>query len=282
MKKNRKIFILILISCFFIGCASPFAEFYNDEMGGLDISLPPHNKTYEFSNKEPEIIRANANELDENFISMIEKGFQRVGHSNFNAGNINENGVIIQAKKVHASVILMYSKFSHTESGILPLTLPDSQTSNTYSSGSVYGSGGGYANYSESSTTTTNGSTTTYIPYNTDRYFYYASYWVKIKTPFSFGIFSRDLSPETRRKLGRNNGRLILAVLKNGPAWDANILIGDILIKIGDIEIGGLESLEKLVKKFGGHEVQVELIRDGKIIKKLVKFNKSKLDDREG
>ena len=159
--------ILITLCFLLIGCANPFSRFYNDQTGGHDLTpfaiIP---------NGEPKLVRGN--DVDKDNLRMMEDGYALIGYSSFNAGKVDEKEALVQAKKVNAATVIVYSKYINTASGHTPLILPDTQT--TYHPGSIYCSGGS-ASYFGSSTTY--GSKTTYLPYRVDRYDYYATYWIK-------------------------------------------------------------------------------------------------------
>jgi hypothetical protein len=263
-----KIKLFVVISSLFVsGCASPFAQFYFDKTGGLDITKKPY---VILSNDTPKIFRGS--DLNIDYQRMLEDGYGLVGYSSFNAGNVNENDAISQAKKVHASVVLIYSRYTNTVSGVVPLTLPDTQTSSTNVYGNVYGPGGS-GSFSGRANTTTYGTRTTYMPYSVNRSDYFASYWIKMKTPI-LGVVAAELTPELRQKIGSNKGVLVIAVMKNSPAFMADILKGDILKKIEDTEIIDPKSFSETVHLFEGKKVNILIIRDDKEIPKEVMFNK--------
>ncbi len=275
MKKGLALILFLLL----FGCATPFAKYYYDKTGGIDLTKIP---TVIISADAPKLFRGNDPEIDRQ--RMLEDGYNLVGYSSFNGANVSERGALNQAKKVHATVVILYSKYTNTLSGSMPLTLPDTQTSTTYDSGNVYGSGNiygyggsayysGRANYSGTSTTTTYGSKTTYIPYNINRYDYLATYWIKIKPP-SFGVHVVDLSPEIRKKIESNKGVMVIAVIKDSPAFRVDILKGDILKRIEETEIYDVRSFIDSVKQYAGKKVHVLLLRDGKEINKEIKLNK--------
>lgn len=262
MKKILIAGFLILLS----GCAGPFGQFYYDQTGGVDITQVP---SVLVSNDPPTLIRGSHPEKDGQ--KMLEDGYLIVGYSSFNAGNVNENDAITQAKKVHAAVVLLYSRYTNTVSGAMPLTLPDTQTSNTSMFGSVQGYGGS-ATYSGSAYTTTYGTRTTYIPYSVTRYDYFATYWIKTKRPV-FGVHSRDLNDELRQQIGSNKGALVIAVVKGSPAFRADILKGDILRRIGTVDIYDVSSVQEALPQHAGEEVTVEILRNSTSIEKQVKLN---------
>lgn len=247
------------------GCATPFAQFYYDQTGGADLSKLP---SVVLPTGEPQVYRGNDQEQDA--LKMFEDNYNLVGYSSFNAGNVDENGAVTQAKKVNASVVILYSKYTGSVSGSLPLTLPDTQTSSTSLYGSAYGSGG-YASYSGTAYTTTYGSKTTYIPYTVHRSDYLATYWIKMKPPI-FGTHIRDLTPEIKQQIGSNKGVLIYAVIKGSPAFEADILKGDVLRKIGDVSVYDQESFQRALSDYESKETNVTILRGEKEITKSVKL----------
>lgn len=261
----RKLMVAIGLLALLQGCATPFAQFYYDQTRGADLTKLP---SVVLPTGEPQVYRGSDQEQDA--LKMLEDNYNLVGYSSFNAGNVNENGAITQAKKVNAAVVILYSKYTGSVSGSVPLTLPDTRTSSTSLSGSAYGSGG-YASYSGTAYTTTYGSKTTYIPYTVHRSDYLATYWIKMKPPI-FGTHIRDLTPEIRQKIGSNKGVLIYAVIKGSPAFEADILKGDVLKKIGDVAVYDAESFQNVLTEYQGREVDVLIVRGDKEIHKSVKL----------
>lgn len=247
------------------GCATPFAEFYHDQTEGVDLSKIP---SVVLPRGEPQVYRGNDQEQDA--LKMLEDNYSLIGYSSFNAGNVDENGAITQAKKVNASVIILYSKYTGSVSESIPLTLPDTRTSTTSLHGSAYGSGG-LATYSGTANTTTYGTKTTYIPYTVHRSDYLATYWIKMKPPI-FGTHIRDLTPEIKQQIGSNKGALIYAVIKGSPAFEADIVVGDILRKIGDVSVYDEESFQRALTDYEGKNVAVTILRGDKEITKFVKL----------
>lgn len=261
----KKILAVSLLSVLLQGCANPFTKFYYDTSGSDDITKLP---TVVLSTGEPQVSRGGDPELD--LLRMTEDNYNLVGYSSFNGGNVDENGAIAQAKKVHASVVILYSKYTGTQSGYTPLTLPVTRTSSTSLYGNAYGTGG-YASYSGTANTTTYGTKTTYIPYSVDKSDYLATYWIKMKPPI-FGTSIKDLTPEIKQQRGSNKGVLIYAVIKGSPAFEADIINGDILKQIGDVSVFDNDSLQKALGKYEGREVDVVIVRGDKKFHKSVKL----------
>ncbi len=258
--------IVFFFTLLLAGCANPFVQFYQDGTGGTDLAKSP---IVVLPTGEPKMFRGTDPEAD--YQRMLEDGYSLVGFSSFNGGDVNVDGALTQAKAVHAEIVLIYSKHTDTRTGVLPLTLPDTQTSTTTLSGSGFGSGG-YRSFSGTANTTTYGTQTTYIPYSVDRYDYFSSYWIKLKPP-AFGVHTRELTPELRQKIGSNKGVYVIAVVRNSPAWSADVLKDDIITKVSSVEIFDKPTFSKAVRENAGRKVTVEILRNGQRIVKEVTLN---------
>jgi len=260
MKKLMLLSVVLLI----FGCAvNPYFKFYTDNTNGVDLTTLPN---VIISDSEPKIFQGDV--LTKDTQSMKENNFNLVGYSSFNGGQVNNQKAIMQAKNVKAEVVIVYSEYTNTVSGTIPLTLPDKETSTTTTSGNLWGVG----SYSETSKTTTNKSKTYNIPYNVNRYNYGATYWVKMKEP-TFGIHIRPLENDERYLINSNKGVYITAVINNSPAFMADIFAGDVLKQIGDIEIINNDSFQQALQSFKSESINVIIWRNGELITKRVLLN---------
>jgi len=214
------------------------------------------------------------NDPDRDAVRMCEEGFEVVGYSSFNGrGGIDSEAALEQAQKVHASVVLVYSKYSHTVSGVAPLTLPKTQHSMTTLTGSAVGPGG-MSTFSGTASSTNYGTNTTYVPYSVNKYDYFASYWVRLQPPI-FGVRAGDLSPQIRTAIGSNRGARVVAVIKGSPAFDGDIVEGDIIKQLGDTEIADADALARAILPLAGKTVRVRVLREDKEIAKEIPFRAS-------
>lgn len=262
-----KFLSFFLISLLLTGCANPYEQFYQDRMGGFDyISsgdfIVTSNKPQLFTGDDP----------DTDFVKMYENGFNLIGFSSFNGvENINQNLAIKKAENLHASIVLIYKKYSDTVSGTSVLTLPDTQTSTTTLFGNAY-SRGGMTTYYGNIYSTSYGTKTTLIPYSVNKYDYFASYWIKRKPP-PFGVLARELTKEMKKEIGSNKGAFVVAVVKDSPAYKSDILQGDIIRKIDNTDIDHPKTLSETTMKYAGKKVSVTFFRDGKELTREVLFN---------
>lgn len=257
MKKPLLLSTLLLA---FSGCSNPYSQFYTDYTGGINVL---DNPRLIITTHEPKLLQGS--DIKEDTRQMLEDGYVLLGMSSFNAAAIQQRGAIEHAKKVHADTVMVYSQYTDTLSGTMPVTVPDSQT--TYHSGGIYGPGGGFATYSGHSTTY--GTRTTYIPYNIARYDYVATFWTKAKPP-RLGVRFADLTPDLRTSIGSNKGVYIDVVLKNSPAFKADLLTGDIIRRFGDVEVIDARQFFDLLNTRADPNVQLEILREGETIFKEV------------
>jgi len=255
--------ILALLSTAFTitGCTNPYSQYYTDLTGGQNVFESPK---VILPTEKPKLIYGTNREIDEK--KMLEDGYLPLGFSSFNAGEINQKEALKHAKKIHASTVIVYYNYTGTVSGVMPINMPNTQTS--YHSGSIYGAGG-YANYS--GTSTTYGTTTTYMPYNINRYDFYASFWIKA-TPMKLGIIWQDLSEELRQKLGSNKGVYVWIVVKDSPAFNSDILSGDVLRRVNEQEIIDSNHFQKLLDNASDPAAEFEIFRNGETIIKRVQL----------
>lgn len=184
-----------------------------------------------------------SDDLHQDSLALISKGFWSVGGSAFNGPLDGDEQIAAQARRVGATVVLVSSAYTDTETKTVPLLLPNNST--TYGSGSVYGSGGGSAAYYGSSTT--RGTTVVPVTSQHRRFDQEAVYYVKTTKKPTFGFLVGDLTPELRASIQRNTGVVIAVVMENSAAFDANILSGDILIKIDGANVRNMQHTLELM-----------------------------------
>ncbi|MBK9444877.1 MAG: PDZ domain-containing protein [Betaproteobacteria bacterium] len=268
---NYRVFLFFFVgftALFLQGCATPFSDHYRDLTQGRDIATSPRAV---LGTGEPVVYRGGDKALD--YIKMIEDGYGLLGYSSFNGPSVSLDGAIEQAKKAKATTLLWYSKYTNTVSGVVPLTLPSTQTTNASFSGTA---GGAY--FSGTASATAYGTTTSFIPYSINRSDYFVSYWIKL-TPPAFGANVSNLPPEIRQRIGSNKGVLVHAIVNNSPAYKADIVTGDVLKRIGGDELTDENSYYDAIDKYRGKEVEVVLDRAGNTIQKAVRITSLKGSD---
>jgi hypothetical protein len=259
MKKVAVVGFLLLAS---VGCANPFSKYYTDKLNGRPIEECPDLIPAEGKPTVTVVGDIHAANLD-----MLENGYRMIGFSTFQSSAVELKKAWHQAKAVHAEVVLVKSRYDHTEQGTVAVTT--TQAVNTQFSGSYSGlySGGTYYG-----SATTYVPTTHYFPYSVDKFDYVASYWVK-SMPGPFGAYFNDLTQQQRQALGRNRGVCITVVRKGSPAFNADILRGDLLLKIDGQEVIDVPSVIAVLHEKAGQPVDLTLNRNGSTIQKKVGLN---------
>ena len=269
LAKNILVPIFCLICLTILpGCANNFAKYYHDGFSTVPGGRP---ENIEFYSGQPKLLRG-GNPQDD-FIRMIEDGYVRIGVSSFNSGRGPAEDAISVARDNGAEFVIYYSNFTHTVSGNIPYTVRNpNQTITSYGSGNIYGYGGS-ATYNSTTTTTVPGGSTTYdMPYSVDRHDFLAIYWSKNKR-IRFGTLVKDLPDDIKRQLERNRGAIVDIVVKNSPAFNADVLKGDILTKMDGQEIFDANDFLNKLKTKSGEKVEIEIIRNGTVKVIQVKLN---------
>jgi S1-C subfamily serine protease len=91
--------------------------------------------------------------------------------------------------------------------------------------------------------------------------------------PRIFGTNVANLSDETRIALKRNTGAVVVLVINDSPAFHANVLVGDIIIRIDDTPIDSEQDVTTKMPAFAGKDCVLTVLRDGKETKIPIKLN---------
>jgi len=78
---------------------------------------------------------------------------------------------------------------------------------------------------------------------------------------FTWECFFRPLDDATRHRFERNTGTQVAIVIRGTPAFSANFLEGDILLKINGRDIVDGQSLTAELPQLAGQQVTIDLLR---------------------
>jgi len=213
---------LLLLTFLFSNCATtqvnPFEKFFNgtelsaeiQEIKTLREKLAYRKQDSTFS-KTPKLYVGNIATAIQDCETMKRENYVFLGFSMFNGGKVAPEKAVAFGEKLWADYVLLYSSYTNTISGTLPITSPSTKTETTRKTGNVteygniYGidesaSFSGNTYYSATSTKSTQENNTTYFPYRIDRYDYTAIYFLKNPMPIILGIRFQDLPLEVRKK----------------------------------------------------------------------------------
>ena len=79
------------------------------------------------------------------------------------------------------------------------------------------------------------------------RYDQVAVFFVKSTKKLKFGVAVTELTPEQRTSLGRNTGAIVEVVMENSPAFNANVLPGDILVEVNGVSVQNVQHAVELM-----------------------------------
>ena len=261
----------VLTACYFIsGCVNAYKDFYTPQNG---LTQEKINKLR--ANKppiEPEVLRASTSESELVFNTYLKKGYAHIGSSAFNSGNEEPDAdAISHGKSIGADLVVIFSPtYTGSITTSMPLVTPTTTTSYSSGSATAYGSNGSVTAYG-SGTTTTYGTKTDYIPITVNRSDYGASYFVK--RTFRFGASISELNNAQRQLIESNKGVAVELVVDNTPAFNADVLPGDIILSINNKIVLNSEWFLDRINESGGQEIKLQIYRNGKKVDKLITLN---------
>lgn len=231
MKKICLFFLVLLIQ----GCAqSGYKTFYSPY---VDVKTLTEVELL-LEGEEPKVFGSDNFKRDTAILRS--RNYIPIGYSSFNGGYEDTTNAKNQAKFVKATIVLVSSEYTNTQTTTSTLLLPDNKT--TYHSGTAnaqttYNKNGTYVGSSNtngvySGTSTTYGTKAIPITTNQRRYDQSAVYFVKSNKKYKFGLLFSDLTPEQRQILERNTGTQVEVVIEDSPAFYSNVLAGDFLIAL--------------------------------------------------
>jgi len=259
MNKGRLAFFLAL-AAICVGCRNPYTDFYQarQQVVGNEKFVQPQG--------EPSIYSYSGN-IDQDNRVMRENGFDLVGYSSFTGGGqgaTNEN-LLTQARTIGASVVMRKAESAGTVSGVMPYTTTSPGqiiTSNNSGTANAYGTGGSaYGSYQGTTTTNVPGTTSTQmVPYTIQRYSFFATYWAKFRVVHC-GAFYVNLPPAMSQQLQRNTGVVIDLIIKGSPAFFANVLVGDAVIKVNEDDVVDVPGFQNILMRNAGNQVTLTILR---------------------
>lgn len=258
--KRAALFVALLLT----GCANGYQQFYRPNPGINAETVASHRVgpapitplVDHIGSYSPQVVSA-----------YLSNAYFPIGYSDFTSGGRqSENGAISQGEKVGADLVVVIDpQYAGQQSSVIPITSPNNSTSYTTGSATAYGSYGSATAYG-SSVTHTYGTQTSYVPITVQRFEYGALYFVKMK--IGVGLFTTALTDEQRQVLQSNHGLSVNAVVRSSPAFEADILPGDILLSMAGEQFSLPPDLKAIEMQHLGQTVQLSIYRNGHVITK--------------
>lgn len=224
----RFLFICILAFCSLVARAGDnlYALHYQVQAKDGLASMQP----------EPETELLSGTRKQEDNISMLEQGYDLMGLSSFEAGDVPPEQALTHGKEIKADKVLVYVAKSRNSTPIgqmefirearkagKELTEQDLQE----------------------------------LP----QYRYYASYWARLPAPL-LGVHVIKLVPNDA-DTALADGVNVVAVIQGSPADQAGLKRGDVLLSLGDKPVNKPEELLALVAELQGQAVELQVTRGG-------------------
>jgi hypothetical protein len=249
------------------GCASGYQQFYKPVQGAtperiasLRTGPAPAMPAVERSQprNDPALIE-----------TYMRRGYSAIGYASFTSGRTeSEDAALRQAKEVGADLVLIFDpKYAGSTTTNVPITLPTTSTAYTTGTATAYGAGGTVTAHGNA-TTTTYGSTTSIIPITVNRSSYGAVFF--IKQHYRLGLIVRDLNNDERRALQTNKGVVVRVVVDGTPAFDADLLVGDIITSVDGEAVSTGATFNALFAGRKGKTVTIKFIRGTQAMEKSV------------
>jgi len=257
---------LMVLGLLAAGCGNPYRKNYLstlDQWPGKSARLLPLSG-------EPRLL--SSTDVKSDSIAMLENGYLMVGHAAFRGARIDEKQALEQARSVGAAAVMVDKRFVNTVSESIPMNewIPDRIIGTTERVVVTDGSETPKVVQKDSTTVIQGEFRTHYVQQNVDYYDYEATFWAKAAPP-AFGVFVRELDDAAKAAIQSNKGVIVKAVVKDSPAFDADLLKGDVLVSLGGEPIRHPQGFFELLRQNKGKTVQVQLMRAG--VKKTLKVS---------
>jgi hypothetical protein len=169
----------------------------------------------------PEIVTGSGN-LVEDVDRMWRHGYGVIGYSAFNSPNDKTADAIKWGQALKARYVMLGTSLTSSRTGVLPVTVPHDTTSTT--NGMVGGT-------PFSATTTRSGMQTSLMPFTVNRFDKLAIYFSEVPKKGT-GILPRELAQAEISALETQRALAVRAVRDGSPAYEANILPGDLIVEV--------------------------------------------------
>lgn len=202
-----------------------------------------HTGAVTVSGNTPTVLVGKDKEADN--ITMLEQGFDLLGSSSFQAGDVPPSLLSEHAKRIGAEQALVYvSKVSEKTAASRARELREIAKKN---GGSV----------DDADIKTTAGT----------QYDYLATYWFKLPTPL-LGLHVIKLKAgqghaDQEEAALLEKGLKVVAVIHDSPAHVAGLQRGDVILSVADTAVEQAEMLSKTVVAHQGETVKIAYVRNG-------------------
>lgn len=227
-----------LFLCTLLGCAA----------GGYERSYQPFVDPSEVrevrslaSGETPKIVVSE--QVGPEVKRLLSQGYVALGQSLFNGAMATDEELVAQARRVGAVLVLVNNRHAVTQTTSIPLTLPTKATG-----ASPGGPVGGEAQLPSSGAPGGTRSATLPVVVQDERFDQQAVFFAESTRRPRCGLFLGSLSSEDRRVSRRASGAMITNIATGTPAFDADILPGDLLLAVNGMPVSDGDQAQELLK----------------------------------
>ncbi|MEZ0210209.1 MAG: PDZ domain-containing protein [Methylophilus sp.] len=212
---------------------NPYASNYQAQNQGNLHSLR--------SKPEPQLL--SGTRRDDDNINMLENGYDLMGLSAFEAGDISPEQAISHGRSIQADMILVYVKKSGNATPASKMEV----IKEAVKKGQAL--------------------TEKDMAIDPGKYRYYATYWAKLPPPVLgvhvVKLVARKSSQEDEQPqvTDASEGVRVIAVIHGSAAEQAGVLRGDQLLSINQEKVNDAAALSSLVRRFKGNTVTINIQR---------------------
>lgn len=238
---------LILALLLLSGCASPVYKYFTPV--AVSNADAPKPCLY------PEV--KSISNINNSLQQYYREGYVQIGQSSWDdeASDI-QSDLLKKSKEINACLVLVYRKQTGTETEEMPSSVYMSPGFGYYPG--YYG--GGFE---------------TYQPYMVSLY-QYNVFFLKQMENFYTGLYITDLDDQSRKAIQSNKGVVVALVVNNSPAYNADIIPGDIIIQVGKFILTNTDSFNNAVEFYQGQNVIFTLYRNGNKLNKSITVSSAK------
>lgn len=251
---------LCAVAVMFAGCAGDiFRQSYRSSLerwpSGELTRLEPFDGTVEIVTSTD--MRGDARR-------MMEHGYLLLGRSKFRSAQIDPAAARQLAKELGASVVFVREQYATSVQESVPFEewIPARQDTIKQTVIATQGPNAGKVVEQIIVRSMQGEYRTTYVPQTVDYFDYAATFWAKSIPPI-FGVMVQRLDDEQRQQLQTNRGVVIAAVIRNSPAFHADLLRNDVIVRFNGTPVTDPDQFFDVVVASEGQTVEVEVVRNG-------------------
>jgi hypothetical protein len=274
--KIRRVMVLYIHYAFLLlfaaGCANPYQINYLST-----VQKWPGDVTNRLLKPKGPPKLVTTEDVKKDARTLLESGYVLLGKAKFRDRKLDESLALQQGKAVGAWLVLVASKYVNTVTESMPFNqwTPDQTTITSETTQIQHDPRKPPETIQKQTVQTVQGELqTTYVPENVAYYDYSAAFWAKTK-PSILGVLVQPLSDDLKKQYETNKGVGVFVVINGSPAFNADILKGDLLMSLAGEEIVTPDQFFDIVNRHAGQAVELGLIRDGKSMTVQLRLNRN-------